>query len=83
MFRDFFAFWEQAQLAVVAVCVVVLSAFMGTSYGFQRTSAFEVAAVKSNRSNEPPSSLFPLGPGDAYVANGGLFSARNQPLLQM
>lgn len=81
MLRDFFAFREWTRLAIVAISVVILSAFMGTSYGFQRTSAFEVASIKPSRSNEPPSSLFPLGPGDAYVANGGLFSARNQPLI--
>jgi uncharacterized protein (TIGR03435 family) len=42
--------------------------------------AFDVASVKSDRSNDPASSRFPLGPGDAY-APGGVFSARNQPLI--
>jgi uncharacterized protein (TIGR03435 family) len=42
--------------------------------------AFEVASVKSNKSATPPSSRFPLGPGDAYVP-GNLFSATNQPLI--
>ena len=42
--------------------------------------AFEVASVRSNRSSAQPSSLFPLGPGDAYVS-GNLFSATNQPLV--
>jgi uncharacterized protein (TIGR03435 family) len=42
---------------------------------------FEVASVKPNRSSDPPSSLFPLGPGDAYVRNGGRFTATNQPLV--
>ncbi len=41
---------------------------------------FEVVSVKVNRSSDPPSSRFPLGPGDAYVA-GTLFSATNQPLI--
>ena len=48
--------------------------------------AFDVASVKQNKSGPPPSgdkpyADFVLGPGDAYVPNGGLFSAINQPLL--
>src|SRR6476646_11215446 len=42
---------------------------------------FEVASVKSNRTDAPPTTLFPLGPGDAYAANGGRFRATNQPLI--
>jgi uncharacterized protein (TIGR03435 family) len=42
--------------------------------------AFEVTSVKPNKSNDPASSRFPLGPGDAYVS-GNLFSATNQPLI--
>jgi uncharacterized protein (TIGR03435 family) len=42
---------------------------------------FEVASVKPTRSNDPPYSNFPLGPGDVYVPNGGLFSAKNLPLV--
>ena len=48
--------------------------------------AFDVVSVKQNKSGSPPSgdkpyTNFVLGPGDAYVPNGGLFSAINQPLL--
>jgi uncharacterized protein (TIGR03435 family) len=43
--------------------------------------SFEVASVKSNRTDAPPTTLFPLGPGDAYAANGGRFRATNQPLI--
>jgi len=43
--------------------------------------AFEVASVKSNRTDDPATTLFPLGPGDAYAANGGRFRATNQPLI--
>jgi uncharacterized protein (TIGR03435 family) len=43
--------------------------------------AFDVVSVKTNKSNEPPTSAFVLGPGDAYVSNGGRFSATNQPLI--
>ena len=43
--------------------------------------AFEVASVKSNRTDAPPTTLFPLGPGDAYAENGGRFRATNQPLI--
>src|SRR6185436_6643033 len=43
--------------------------------------SFEVASVKSNRTEAPPTTLFPLGPGDAYAANGGRFRATNQALI--
>jgi uncharacterized protein (TIGR03435 family) len=43
--------------------------------------SFEVASVKSNRTEAPATTLFPLGPGDAYAANGGRFRATNQPLV--
>jgi uncharacterized protein (TIGR03435 family) len=45
-----------------------------------RVAAFEVASVRRNNSNDPPTSRFPLGPGDAYVP-GDLFVASNQPLI--
>jgi uncharacterized protein (TIGR03435 family) len=41
---------------------------------------FEIASVKPSRFGDAPYSRFPLGPGDAYTA-GGVFSARNQPLI--
>jgi uncharacterized protein (TIGR03435 family) len=37
--------------------------------------AFDVASVKRNLSGAPATSNFPLGPGNAYTANGGRFSA--------
>jgi uncharacterized protein (TIGR03435 family) len=43
--------------------------------------AFEVASVKANRTEAPATTLFPLGPGDAYAANGGRFRATNHPLI--
>ncbi|HLH19104.1 MAG TPA: TIGR03435 family protein [Bryobacteraceae bacterium] len=42
---------------------------------------FDIASVKPSRSNDPPSSNFPLGPGDVYVRNGGYFSATGFPLV--
>lgn len=42
---------------------------------------FEVASVKPNRSSDRAVSNFPLGPGDAYGAVGGSFSATNFPLI--
>jgi uncharacterized protein (TIGR03435 family) len=42
---------------------------------------FDVASVKPNKSDDPPHSNFPLGPGDVYVPNGGLFSATNFALV--
>jgi uncharacterized protein (TIGR03435 family) len=43
--------------------------------------SFEVASVKSNRTEALGTTLFPLGPGDAYAANGGRFRATNQALI--
>ena len=43
--------------------------------------SFEVASIKSNRTEAPATTLFPLGPGAAYAANGGRFRATNQPLI--
>jgi uncharacterized protein (TIGR03435 family) len=47
---------------------------------------FDVTSVKLNKSGMPPSgdmphSNFPLGPGDVYSPNGGLFTATNMPLV--
>ena len=47
--------------------------------------AFDAASVKQNKSGLPPSgdmpkSNFPLGPGDLYYPNGGLFTATNLPV---
>ena len=46
---------------------------------------FDAASVKPNKSGLPPSgdmpkSNFPLGPGDLYYPNGGLFTATNLPV---
>jgi uncharacterized protein (TIGR03435 family) len=46
-----------------------------------QTPAFEVASVKPSAPDAQAYSSFPLGPGDAYVANGGLFTARGFPLV--
>jgi bla regulator protein BlaR1 len=42
---------------------------------------FDVASVKINKTDNPPNANFPLGPGDVYVPNGGLFSATGFPLV--
>src|ERR1700674_1679793 len=44
--------------------------------------AFDVASVtrKTTARPYPIGSNFPLGPGDVYVPNGGLFKAANLPL---
>ena len=51
--------------------------FMGAAAG----QTFDVASVKVNKTDNPPNSNFPLGPGDVYVPNGGLFSATGFPLV--
>jgi len=48
--------------------------------GAAGAQTFDVASVKPNKSANPSHSNFPMGPGDVYVPNGGLFSATNFPL---
>jgi uncharacterized protein (TIGR03435 family) len=43
--------------------------------------AFDVASVKPNKLRAQSSSNVPLGPGDDYSPTGGLFSAKDTPLL--
>jgi hypothetical protein len=72
---------------VTAIAVSVVFGVLATPRLHAQSSAteasppaFEVASVKSNLSNAPANSRFPLGPGDAYVP-GAIFSATNQPLI--
>jgi uncharacterized protein (TIGR03435 family) len=57
--------------------VVAATLLAGVAAG----QTFEVASVKPNKSDDRPHSSFPLGPGEVYVQNGGLFSATNYPLV--
>ena len=43
--------------------------------------AFDAASVKPNKSNDRPSSNVNLVSGAIYTPNGGLFSAKNMPLI--
>jgi uncharacterized protein (TIGR03435 family) len=43
--------------------------------------AFDVASVKPNKLHGQANSNVPLGPGEMYSPNGGLFSAKDNPLL--
>jgi len=45
------------------------------------TPEFEVASIRQDLSDVPQSSNVPLGPGDVYASNGGLFKAINVPLI--
>ena len=65
--------------AIFAVAAAVLSV-AGLLAQAPSSPRFEVASVKPNTTNAAPTSRFPLGPGDAYVA-GTLFAATNQPLI--
>jgi len=60
---------------------VVAALLLASAAAAQTTQTFEVASVRPSKSDESPYSNFPLGPGDVYVPNGGLFSARNLPLI--
>jgi uncharacterized protein (TIGR03435 family) len=64
-------------LIALGVCLIAGSL---RAQSDQKPLTFEVASIKLNRSEAPPTSGFALGPGDAY-APGGLFTATNQPLI--
>ncbi len=57
-----------------ALCAVLFFSMLAS--GQQK---FEVASIKPSKSDETPNSNFPLGPGDVYTPNGGLFRATGQP----
>jgi uncharacterized protein (TIGR03435 family) len=48
--------------------------------GLAAGQTFDIASVKPGKPGSAPSMNFPLGPGDVYVPNGGLFAANNLPL---
>jgi uncharacterized protein (TIGR03435 family) len=66
-------------LAVVAP-VAVLAQTTATSGAKKDFKEFNVASVKENKGDGPPQSNVSLGPGDAYVRNGGHFIATNWQL---
>lgn len=49
--------------------------------GLAAAQTFDVASVKPSQPGVQSNSNFPLGPGDVYVQNGGLFAANNLPLV--
>jgi uncharacterized protein (TIGR03435 family) len=63
----------------MGIRIIVLGATLLA--GSIAAQTFDVASVKPNKTNDPPYSNFPLGPGDVYVQNGGLFSATGLPLV--
>ncbi len=65
-------------LAMLASAVMLLVGMAGGQTG--NRLEFDVASVKPNKSDNPPTFNFPLGPGDVYVPNGGFLSATNFPL---
>jgi uncharacterized protein (TIGR03435 family) len=68
-----------AWLAVVAP-VAMFGQAIATSVAKKDFKEFDVASVKENKGDGPTQSNFPLGPGDAYLPNGGHFIATNMPL---
>jgi bla regulator protein blaR1 len=66
-------------LAVVAP-VTMFAQAIAVSAAKKDFKEFDVASVKENKGDGPTQSNFPLGPGDAYVRNGGHFIATNTPL---
>src|SRR2546423_10221722 len=72
------------QSVISVLCSLLLTMAAEVLLSAQPTESpltFDVASVKQNRSDAPPSSNFPLNSGDFYTPNGGLFSASNVPLI--
>jgi uncharacterized protein (TIGR03435 family) len=68
-------------LLALFLCNGPAAAFAQTPAGPEAARPeFDAASVRRNKSTAPATSLFPLGPGDAFVP-GSLFSAVNQPLI--
>ena len=67
-------------LAALVLCGSTAPLGAQASAGGQPLS-FDVFSVKPNKSDQPPVSNFPLGPGDVYVTNGEHFIASNFPLV--
>jgi len=68
------------KIARRGVTAAVWAALAACPLGAQApATAFDVASVKRSNADRPVSN-FPLGPGDAYSPNGGLFSATGFPL---
>lgn len=64
-----------------AVLFAAMAALLPSAESKAAELSFDVASVKPDKSDLPPYSNFPLNSGDMYVANGGLFSASNFPLI--
>jgi uncharacterized protein (TIGR03435 family) len=67
------------QMSFAAGFRSVLAAALFTALATGQT--FDVASVKPSQPGVQSNSNFPLGPGDVYVQNGGLFAANNLPLV--
>jgi uncharacterized protein (TIGR03435 family) len=69
--------FEQMSLTTGFRCGLAAAILAGLAVG----QTFDVASVKPSQPGIQPNSNFPLGPGDVYVQNGGLFAANNLPLV--
>ncbi len=69
-----------ASATALSATIIMFATAPLSSQSTGKLPAFEVASVKPNKSGDPARSNFPLGPGDVYVPNGGLFAASNFPL---
>jgi uncharacterized protein (TIGR03435 family) len=62
------------------VLAITLLAGVAAAQSTPDKPEFEVASVKANKSDAPPSANNPLGPGNVYSPYGGFFRATNFPL---
>src|SRR4051812_24922608 len=60
--------------------LILLASCCGLLFA-QTPISFDVISVRHNVSDQPSKANFPLGPGDVYVTNGGLFSASGFPVV--
>jgi len=66
--------------SVLIPVICALAASPSSAQSPPNQIAFEVVSIKPSRPGGQPSSNIPLGPGDLYIPNGGLFTATNFPL---
>ena len=67
------------RVLIIATSVFAIVASIAAQTDQPAQPKFDVASIKPNKSGDPPTSNFPLGPGDVYVRNGGFLSATGFP----
>ena len=68
------------KIVLVALLLMVAVKLIHGQANQEKPPSFDVISVKPSASDGQVKSIFPLGPGDVYVKNGGHFAADGLPL---